>query len=54
MTFPGVVRHGVVHSAANVDKAWIDVDADALFTKAVGGGVRCTSSTTPTPPVWPR
>ena len=39
VTFPGVVRRGVVHTAANVDKAWVDVDADALFTKAVGGDV---------------
>jgi polyphosphate glucokinase len=39
VTFPGVVRRGMVHSAANVDKSWLDVDADALFTKAVGGGV---------------
>ena len=36
VTFPGVVRKGVVHSAANVDKSWLGVDADALFTKAVG------------------
>ena len=36
VTFPGVVRHGVIHSAANVDKSWIGADADALFTKATG------------------
>jgi polyphosphate glucokinase len=34
--FPAVVRHGVVHSAANIDRSWIDTDADALFTKASG------------------
>ena len=39
VTFPGVVRRGVIHTAANVDRSWIDVDADALFTKAVGGDV---------------
>ena len=39
VTFPGVVRHGVIHSAANVDKSWIGTDADALFTKAAGGDV---------------
>src|SRR3954469_3180909 len=39
VTVPGVVRHGVVHSAANIDKAWIDTDADALFTKATGRDV---------------
>lgn len=32
VTVPGVVRKGVVHSAANIDKSWIDFDADALFT----------------------
>ncbi|MFN8195210.1 MAG: ROK family protein [Nocardioidaceae bacterium] len=36
VTVPGVVRHGVVHSAANIDKAWIGTDADALFTQATG------------------
>ena len=35
VTVPGVVRNGVVHSAANIDKSWIDTDADALFTKAL-------------------
>ncbi len=37
--FPAVVRHGVVGSAANIDKSWIDVDADALFMNAVGAEV---------------
>ncbi|MFV0309549.1 MAG: polyphosphate--glucose phosphotransferase [Desertimonas sp.] len=36
VTFPGVVRNGVVHSAANVDKTWIGTDADALFTEVTG------------------
>ena len=36
VTVPGVVRHGVVRSAANIDKAWIDTDADRLFTEASG------------------
>lgn len=35
-TFPGVVKEGVVTTAANVDKKWIDLDADALFTEALG------------------
>jgi polyphosphate glucokinase len=35
VTVPGVVRNGVVRSAANIDKAWIGTDADALFTKAL-------------------
>jgi polyphosphate glucokinase len=36
VAFPAVVRHGVMHSAANVDKSWIGTNADALFTKAAG------------------
>ena len=36
VTVPGVVRHGVVRSAANIDPAWIGTDADALFTAATG------------------
>lgn len=39
ITVPGVVRHGVVHSAANIDKAWIGCDADALVTAATGRDV---------------
>ena len=39
VTVPGVVRHGVVHSAANIDKSWLGTDADALFTKATGRDV---------------
>ena len=34
--FPGVIHHGVVRTAANLDKSWIDVDGDALFTQAAG------------------
>src|ERR1700755_2925591 len=34
VTVPGVVRSGVVKTAANIDKAWIDEDADKLFTEA--------------------
>jgi len=36
VTFPGVVHGGVIATAANLDKAWQGVDADALFTEAVG------------------
>ena len=36
VTFPGVVRGGITLSAANVDKRWIGLDADGLFTRAVG------------------
>jgi polyphosphate glucokinase len=39
VTVPGVVHHGVVHSAANIDEAWIGTDADKLFTDATGRDV---------------
>lgn len=39
VTFPGVIRGGVVYSAANLDKSWVGVDADALFTEASSGDI---------------
>ena len=36
VTFPGVVRDGVVLTAANIDKSWIGVNADHVFTEALG------------------
>lgn len=36
VTFPGIIQHGVVHSAANVDKSWLNTDIDALLTKRLG------------------
>jgi polyphosphate glucokinase len=39
VTVPAVVRHGVVSSAANIDKSWIGADADAVFTAATGRDV---------------
>ncbi|WP_308199678.1 polyphosphate--glucose phosphotransferase [Saccharothrix sp. S26] len=36
VTLPCVVKHGVAHSAANVDKAWIGTDAAALFAQRLG------------------
>ncbi|MDZ7913168.1 MAG: ROK family protein [Rhodococcus sp. (in: high G+C Gram-positive bacteria)] len=37
ITLPAVVTGGVARSAANIDKSWIDTDAAALFSKALGG-----------------
>lgn len=39
VTVPAVVRHGVASSAANIDRAWIGTDADALFTEVTGRDV---------------
>jgi len=35
-TFPGVVTHGTIHTAANLDAAWVGVDAGKLFAKEIG------------------
>ncbi len=39
IALPSVVRNGVVHSAANIDDSWIDVDARALFSSVLGQDV---------------
>jgi polyphosphate glucokinase len=36
ITFPGVVASGVVHSAHNLDPAWLGLDAAALFGGVTG------------------
>ena len=36
IAFPGVVIGGITHTAANLDPAWIGLDARALFAKATG------------------
>jgi polyphosphate glucokinase len=35
-TFPGVVKGGTIHTAANVDPKWIGLDAAAVFGQATG------------------
>lgn len=40
ITFPSVIKHGVVYTAANVDESWIGTNAGDLFSKHVGGKVR--------------
>jgi polyphosphate glucokinase len=36
ITFPGVVVDGVIRTAANVDKSWLDAPAARLFTERLG------------------
>ncbi len=36
VTFPAVIQHGVARTAANVDKAWIGTDVEALLRKELG------------------
>jgi polyphosphate glucokinase len=36
ITFPAVVRHGVTLTAANVDKSWINCDAESLLNRVTG------------------
>src|ERR1035437_6777958 len=37
LTLPCVIKNGIALTAANVDKHWIDTDARALFSTALGG-----------------
>lgn len=39
VTLPAVVKKGVAHTAANIDKNWIGTDADALFASRIGRGI---------------
>ncbi len=39
-TFPAVVRHGIVYTAANVHQSWIGTDAETLFRETTGCPVR--------------
>jgi polyphosphate glucokinase len=32
VTFPGIIQHGVVRSAANMDQRWLNTNIDALLT----------------------
>jgi polyphosphate glucokinase len=40
ITFPGVVTGGVTRTAANLDPAWIGLDARELLSKAAGNPVK--------------
>lgn len=35
-TFPAVVQNGITRSAANVDKAWINAEAQTIFSEVTG------------------
>ena len=39
ITFPAIVKKGVVYSATNVDKSWIGTDAAGLFRSHLGNPV---------------
>ncbi|TFV53195.1 polyphosphate--glucose phosphotransferase [Blastococcus sp. TF02A_35] len=40
VTFPGVMKAGVAHTAANVDKTWIGTDVDAGLEQRIAGSVQ--------------
>ncbi|MGY1637230.1 polyphosphate--glucose phosphotransferase [Geodermatophilus sp. SYSU D00742] len=40
VTFPGVLKHGVAHTAANVDKSWLGTDLAAGLAERVPDGVQ--------------
>jgi polyphosphate glucokinase len=35
ITFPGVVTHGTIHTAANLEPTWIGVDAETVFSDVI-------------------
>ena len=37
ISFPAIVKKGIIHSASNVDPSWIQVDAAKLFTSHLKG-----------------
>lgn len=39
ITFPAVVKQGVIYTAANVDESWIGANAGELFSRHTGGPV---------------
>ncbi|MGL4648780.1 MAG: polyphosphate--glucose phosphotransferase, partial [Caldilineaceae bacterium] len=39
-TFPGIIYHGVIKTAANLDKAWVDTDGVRLFERVTGRPVK--------------
>jgi polyphosphate glucokinase len=39
VTFPAIVKKGVIYSAANVDPSWVGTNAGELFASHVGGPV---------------
>ena len=43
VTFPGVIQHGVVRSAANVDQSWLNTNIDALLMSCLGRPVEVTN-----------
>ncbi len=36
ITVPGIVKHGVVRTAANIDPSWVGTDAQSLFSGRLG------------------
>lgn len=36
VTVPGIVTHGTVYSAANIDPSWVGLDAQRLLTEVLG------------------
>jgi polyphosphate glucokinase len=36
LTFPAVVKRGIIHTAANVDDSWVGVDSHRLFQRVTG------------------
>ena len=64
VTIPAVVTHGKTRSAANIDKSWIDAEAEKIFEDRLGRDImlvndadaqaspRCTTVRQKVTPVW--
>lgn len=35
VTVPAIIKHGIAHSAANIDKSWINIDVKSLLEQVV-------------------
>jgi len=38
ITFPAVIKDGIAHTAANVDKSWVEADVREIMAKRLPGG----------------
>lgn len=38
ITFPAVIQHGIAHTAANVDKSWVDADVRKIMSQQLPAG----------------
>ncbi|BCW38357.1 polyphosphate glucokinase [Arthrobacter sp. StoSoilA2] len=47
VTFPGIIRHGVVHSAANMEQSWLNTDINQLLSARLCRPVQAVNGADP-------